>query len=216
MRLPFKKKSALALSLDESMRRDLLFLNNPVLMQGLALTPAVGATTTLKNAIVLSVAVLLLLTPVRLIGDLLYRTLPSRLRIMTYALIAATLYIPVAILLGWLFGADAHSPGIFLPLLVVDGAMLSRAEIPSKEGTAFAIRNGVLTSLGISLVLLLVGATRELLGDGRLYGAQIFSTPPLHIASTVAGGFITVALFAAVVQAIANRYKRARLGGDET
>ncbi len=210
-----KKASALALPLEETMRRDLLLFNNPVLMQGLALTPAVGATITLKNAIVLSVAVFLLVTPVRVFGDLLYNRLPSRLRMMVYALAAAALYIPVSWILSLLFGAQTYNPGLFLPLLVVDGVTLSRAEIPSREGTANAVRNGLMTALGVSAVLLVTGAVRELLGEGRIYGVQLFEAGPVPLASTVAGGFITIAVFAAVFQAAANRYKRARTGGEQ-
>ncbi|MEG2233870.1 MAG: Rnf-Nqr domain containing protein [Oscillospiraceae bacterium] len=213
--MKFKKTSSLALPLDAAMRRDLIFFNNPVLMQGLALTPAIAASTTLKNAVVLSLAVLILITPVRVIGDLLYHSVPSRLRMMTYAIIAAALYIPAALVISMIFGPDAHRPGMFLPLLVVDGVMLSRAEIPSREGVGYAVRNGLMTSVGVSLVLIIVGALRELLGDGKLWENQIFANAPLKIAATVAGGFIIVALLSAAVQAIANRYKRARLGGGE-
>lgn len=206
--------SALALSLEESMRRDLLLLNNPVLVQGLALTPAVGVTTTLQNALVLSAAALLLITPVRLIGDLLYERIPSRLRMLVYSIIAALVYIPAVIILSLVFGAQANNAGIFLPVLIVDGVVLSRAEIPSREGIGYALRNGLMTSFGVSMVLVLTGAVREFLGAGKLYGVQLLKTAPLPVASTVAGGFITVALFAAALQAVANRYKRARAGGD--
>ena len=57
-------------------RRDRVFLNNPVIMQGLGLAPLIVAATTLKNGVMLSVAVLLLLTPTRVLAALL-----SRLRI---------------------------------------------------------------------------------------------------------------------------------------
>lgn len=197
------------------MRRDLLFFNNPVWMQGLALTPAVGATTTLRGAVVLCAAVFLLLTPVRVFGDLLYYRLPSRLRLMVYALAAGLLFIPVSAALGLLFGAQANLPGMFLSLLVVDGVILSRAEIPSREGTAYAVRNGLMTSLGVSAVFVITGAVRELLGEGRIYGVQLLESGPVPLASTVAGGFITAAIFSAVLQAAANRYKRARLAGEE-
>ena len=93
-----RRKTSIALPLDEAIRRDQLFLNNPVLIQGRALTPVVAAATSLKNAVVLSVVAILLITPVRLLGDLLYERVPVRLRAMTYAIFAAILFIPAAII----------------------------------------------------------------------------------------------------------------------
>ena len=210
-------KAGLSLTLDEAMRRDLFFMNNPVLMQGLALTPAVAATTTLKNAVVLSAAAFLLITPVRVLGDVLFDYIPSRLRIMVYSIFAALLYIPVSMVLTKIFGSDVYGPGMFIPLLIVDGIMLSRCEIPSKEGTAFALRNGLLSSAGMAAVFIIIGILREITGEGKIWGIQIMQNPMLKISATVAGGFIALALASAAVQGIANAYKHYRMsfGGED-
>lgn len=209
-------KTRIALPLDEAIRRDMVFLSNPVLIQGLALTPAIAAATTFKNALVLSYFALALITPVRVLCDLLYARLPVRLRTLCYALVAAVLFIPAAMLASLLFGTDAYGPGIFAPLLVVDRIVLSRSEILSRETAPVAARNGLLTTLGAALVFLFCGALRELLTTGTLYGARLLPAGPLPVAGTVPGGFILIALLAAFMQTIVNLYRRSRMGGVRT
>ncbi len=209
-----RRKTSIALPLDEAIRRDQIFRNNPVLMQGLALTPVVAAATTLKNAAVLCVAALLLITPVRLLGDLLYERVPVRLRTMAYCLFSSLFFIPAAVILQSLFGTDAYAPGLFVPLFVFDRIVLVRSEINSREGTRNAIYNGLTTTLGLSLVLVLTGALRELLGEGRLWGYAVLPAgSSLSVLSTAAGGFILVALLSALMQWIVAAYRKSRTGG---
>ena len=208
-----KERRGLSLSLEEAVRRDLIFLNNPVLMQGLALTPVVAAASTLRSAVVLFTMGLLLITPVRVLGDILAKRAPGRTRVMIYALISGVVYIPALLITNFFFGSGAAGAGIYLPALVVDGVVLSRSEIPAREGARTALINGLKTTLGLGAVLVVTGALRELLGSGRLYGREILSGAPLPIETTVAGGFITAALLAALLQWGAALYKRSRTGG---
>ena len=207
-------RPGLSLSLEQALRRDLVLLNNPVLAQGLALTPVVAAATSARNALVLSVMGLLLITPVRVLGELLTRRTPGRMRVMIYALISGAVYIPALLVTNAIFGAGAIGAGIYLPVMVVDGIVLVRAEINASEGGAQSLRNGLATSLGLALTLLLCGGVRELLGDGKLLGGMVFSSAPLPIMTTAAGGFITAALFAALLQWLGAAYLRARTGGE--
>ncbi len=208
--MKFKKESSISLPLDEAMRHDLIFLNNPVLIQGLALTPVIAAANTLKNAAVLAVLALIIIVPVRVFGDMLIKVSSTRLRLIEYALISAIIYVPAIILVNMLFGSAALGAGMYLPLFVVDGIVLSRAEIQSKEGVARAAYNGLMTTLGYSAVLLFVGALRELLSLGTLWGEKLLERAPLPIESSIAGGMITVALLSAALQWAASAYKRER------
>lgn len=211
---PEKKSKQAPFSLDEAMRRNLIIFNNPVLVQGLALTPVVAATTTLKTAVILSLVAFVLIVPTRFIGELTVGYIPRNLRPMTYAIIAALCYIPALMLAVFLFGTDvAAYGGNFVPMLVVDGIVLSRAEIPVREGAGTALRNGFMTSAGLTVVLLLTGAIRELLSTGKLWGIAVLQAGPLAIAGTVAGGFILISLLAAALQWAEAAYKRARMGG---
>lgn len=209
-----KKTKKVSFTLDEAMRRNLLIFSNPVLVQGLALTPVVAATTSLKSAVILSLIAFVLIVPTRFIGELTVGLVPRNLRPMLYAVIAAGFYVPALLLAVYLFGADvAAYGGNFVPMLVVDGIVLSRAEIPVREGVGQALRNGFLTALGLTIVMIIVGITRELLATGKIWGIEILTAGPLVIAGTVAGGFLLVSLLAAFVQWGGAAYKRLRMGG---
>ena len=80
-----KLKKALYLSenMDRIARRDRVFLNNPVVMQGMGLAPLVVAATTGRNALMLCVAVLIMLTPTRVIAAVLSRAAVYRFRALT-------------------------------------------------------------------------------------------------------------------------------------
>ena len=207
------ERAKITLTLDEAMRRNLFFFSNPVLIQGLALTPVAAAAVSLKVAVMLSVVAFVLIIPTRLLGDLLIGLVAKNLRPLVYAVISAGCFIPALMLVSFLFGTDARGPENYLALLVVDGIVLSRSEIQVREGFGKALKNGFLTAFGFSMVLVLVGSLREILADGKIYGYTLTGRGAFPIASTIAGGFIVVALLSALLQWAGAVYKRAAIGG---
>lgn len=199
----------LILSTEERLRKDLVFINNPVLVEGLALAPVIAAAVTLRNALMLSIMVFVLLIPTRFIGNLLIGFIPQRLRAMVYAILASILYIPGLMLLTRIFDVRIANLGIYLPMLVVDSIIIARTEIPQRESIGGSLKNGFLTAFGFALAVILTGVMREILGVGEILGIEIFPIAPLPIFSTTAGGFIIVAMLCAVVQAFSSVMKRA-------
>ena len=210
------ERAKITLTLDEAMRRNLFLFNNPVLIQGLALTPVVAAAVSLKVALILSIVAFVLIIPTRILGDLLIGIVPKNLRPLVYAVISSACFIPAFMLVMFLFGADARGPENFIALLVVDGIVLSRSEIQAREGIGKSLKNGFLTALGCTLVLVLVGSIREILAEGKILGFAIAKSGAFPIASTIAGGFIIVALLSALLQWAGAMYKRAAVGGAKT
>jgi len=197
----------------ERLRKELVFINNPVLVEGLALAPVIGAAVSLRNAAMLAIMVMILLIPTRFFGNLLIGFVPQRLRAMICALMACGCFIPGHMLLSYLFGVRVAGLGIYLPLLVVDSIVISRTEIPQRESVAESFLNGIRTAFGFAFAVLLIGAAREITGLGRIWGREILSSPPLPIAATAAGGFIAVSLLAAVFQCFISMIKRALYRG---
>lgn len=198
---------------------DRIFLNNPVVMQGMGLAPLVVLATSGKNALMLAVAAALLLTPSRLLACLLSKPLPlsehggsdeleNRLlfRGLIYCLSAAVVYLAVYPLLERWFGTDLLTLGIYLPLLTVEPLLIYRfgrvQETPRK-----ALVKGLRTTAGYALVLLLVGCVRELLAYGTVFGFQAADFAPLPVAALPAGGFILLGVISAVWRALAARYR---------
>ena len=172
-------------------RRDRIFLNNPVIMQGMGLAPLVVAATTARNALMLSVAVILLLTPVRVIAALLARTGYYRFRGLIYCLTSATVYIGVYYALQAIFDVEILQLGIYLPLIVVNCIILGRAEaFASKNPVGLSALDGLGMGAGFTAALVLMGGIREFLGNGTLFGwPEGGLIPPITIFVLPAGGF---------------------------
>ena len=191
-------------------RRDRIFLNNPVIMQGMGLAPLVVAATTARNALMLSVAVILLLTPVRVIAALLARTGYYRFRGLIYCLTSATVYIGVYYALQAIFDVEILQLGIYLPLLVVEPLIIKRYERPQKERLVTALKKGLRTTCGYVLVLMLMGCLREVLTTATLFDHAIPRIPAdlFTMASLPAGGFLLLGVVCAVWRSAVNRYKK--------
>ena len=191
-------------------RRDRVFLNNPVIMQGLGLAPLIVAATTLKNGVMLSVAVLLLLTPTRVLAALLSRFAYFRFRGLTYALTAAAVFVGVRYVMGLLYPvSDLALLGLYLPLLVADPIVLKRYERPQRERVRTALRKGII------LMLLLISGLREFLGAGALMGTQVMKNALFPMAQLPSGGFILLALVMCVWRAAAASVKQQMSLGAE-
>lgn len=205
-----KKAVYLSENMTRIARRDRIFLNNPVIMQGMGLAPLVVAATTARNALMLSVAVILLLTPVRVIAALLARTGYYRFRGLIYCLTSATVYIGVYYALQAIFDVEILQLGIYLPLLVVEPLIIKRYERPQKERLVTALKKGLRTTCGYVLVLMLMGCVREVLTTATLFDHAIPRIPAdlFPMASLPAGGFLLLGVVCAVWRSAVNRYKK--------
>lgn len=190
--------------------RDRIFLNNPVVMQGLGLAPLVVAATTGLNALRLCVAVALLLTPTRVVGGQISRAarLGPAARGFAYCLTASVLYVGVYQIMTLLFGVDVIQLGLYLPLLVVEPLIIKRYERPvQKERVRTAVRKGLRTTAGYCVVLLLLGCGRELLAAGAVFGNPVTERILLPMASLPAGGFILLGILCAVWRGAVSAYR---------
>lgn len=199
---------------DKYAHHDRIFLNNPVVMQGMGLASLVVLATSGKNALLMAAAVALLLTPSRLLACLVSKLAPlpedpspelleKRLlpRAILYCLSTSVVYLAVYWLLNRFFGTDLLSLGIYLPMLVVEPLMIyrfGRVQEPAYK----ALSKGIRITFGYALLLIIVGCLREWLAVGSMFGLAI-SRPVLPVASMPAGGFIVLGVLCAVWRALA-------------
>lgn len=196
-------------SIERRARRDRIFLNNPVIMQGLGLAPLIMVATTVRSAWLLSLMVLLLLMPTRVLAAIFSRITPYRFRAVTYSLCAAAVFGGMFYLLGYYFESSSFVPlGIYLPLLAVDPIIIKRYERVQNERVGTALRKGIKTALGYVLVLMMMGALRELLGFGTLYDVQVLPMALMPMAQIPAGGFMMLAVLMALWRSAVNVLKR--------
>lgn len=205
-----KKEHAVFLSenLEVISRRDRIFLNNPVIMQGMGLAPIVVAANNLNNALMLAVAVILLLIPTRVIAAFFGKFAKPRFRGIVYTLTTAVLYIGVSFIVYKMFGDSVQNVGIYLPLLIMEPIIIKRYVRKQNERIRTALRKGALTTVGFVLVLFISAFVRELLGAGTLFGYRVLESAPLPMASMVAGGFITVGILSGAWRGFINRFKK--------
>ena len=199
---------------------DRVFLNNPVVMQGMGLAPLVVLATSGQNALMLAVAVALLLTPSRMLACLLSRLFPLREehpanaelekkllpRSILYSGSAAVVYLAAYPILNRLFGVSLLVLGIYLPMLVVEPLLTYRFG-RVQETLHKAVSKGLRITVGYALLLMLLGCVREWLALGTVFGTPVGQRAVLPMAGMPAGGFIVLGVLCAVWRALAARRK---------
>ena len=194
---------------------DRVFLNNPVVMQGMGLAPLVVVATTGQNGLMLAAAVTLLLVPSRVLACLLSRLVPLRdeeptpeqlqkkllPRALLYAASAAVVYLAAYPILNFVFGTGLLNLGIYLPMLVVEPLLIYRFG-RVQETMQKAVSKGLRITLGYALILLLLGCVREWLALGSVFGIPL-SRSVLPMAGMPAGGFIVLGVVCAIWRALA-------------
>ena len=202
---------------DKFAHHDRVFLNNPVVMQGMGLAPLVVLATGGQNAVMLAAAVALLLVPSRVLACLLSRlvplydedpapeTLQKKLlpRALVYGFSTAVVYLAVYPILNMLFGTGLLSLGIYLPMLTVEPLLTYRFG-RVQETVRKAVSKGLRITVGYALLLVLLGCIREWLAAGTVFGVAV-SRPVLPMAGMPAGGFIVLGVLCAVWRALAAR-----------
>ena len=202
-----KRAQYLAENMGRIARRDRVLLNNPVIMQGMGLAPLVVAAYSGRSALILSAAVLLLLTPTRVVSAVLARFSPYRFRAIVYSVTASVLYIGMYLLLRrWFETEQMVNIGIYLPMLVVEPLLTYRFG-RVQETVHKAVSKGVRITVGYALLLLVVGVVREWLSLGTVFGAPVGRWALLPLAKMPAGGFIVLGILCAIWRAAAAKRK---------
>ena len=152
-----------------------LWKNNPGLVQLLGLCPLLAVTSTITNALGLGLATLLVLICSNATVSAVRQWVPKEVRIPIFVLIIAAFVSCVQLLMNAFTYGLYQSLGIFLPLIVTNCAIIGRAEAyASKNPIKQATFDGLMMGIGFSLVLVLLGAIREILGQGTLFdGAHL-------------------------------------------
>jgi electron transport complex protein RnfE len=149
---------------------DGLWNNNVVLAQMLALCPALAVTGTATNGLGMGLATTAVLMVSNLLISALRHIISAQVRIPVYIVIIATLVTLVDLALN-AWAHDLHKVlGLFIALIVVNCAILGRAEsFASRNGLLPSLFDGLMMGLGFTLALVVMGSCREILGSGTLF-----------------------------------------------
>lgn len=191
-----------------------LWKNNPGVAQLLGLCPLLAVTNTATNALGLGIATTAVLVASNTVISLLRHNIPTMMRIPIFVMIIASLVTCVQLLMNAYTYEVYLSLGIFIPLIVTNCNIIGRAEaFASKNKVKHAAFDGLMMGLGFSGVLIILGATREVLAQGTLFegiqtllgGWSAFLTLHLYhsdtsflLAALPPGAFIIMGLIIAI------------------
>ena len=152
-----------------------LWKNNPALVQLLGLCPLLAVSATVTNALGLGLATLFVLLGSNITVAIVREWVPKEIRIPVFVMIIAAFVTMIELLMNAFSHELYLSLGIFIPLIVTNCAIIGRAEaFASKNSVPLAAFDGLMMGLGFLMVLVLLGAMRELLGQGTLFdGAHL-------------------------------------------
>lgn len=147
-----------------------LWHNNPALVQLLGLCPLLAVTGSVVNALGLGLATLLVLIGSNIAVSLIRKQVTEAVRIPAFVMIIATFTTCTELLMKAYTYELYQILGIFIPLIVTNCTILGRAEaFASKNGVVASALDGLMMALGFGIVLLLIGAIREIVGQGTLF-----------------------------------------------
>lgn len=156
---------------------DPLVSNNPITLQVLGICSALAVTTMLETTIVMCLAVTLVTAFSSFSVSLIRKEIPSSIRIICQMTIVASLVIVVDQFLKAYAFTVSQQLSVFVGLIITNCIVMGRTEgFAMKNPPRLSFLDGLGNGLGYSLILLIVGVSRELFGSGRLYGASILPT----------------------------------------
>ncbi|MDH5621384.1 MAG: electron transport complex subunit E [Gammaproteobacteria bacterium] len=200
-----------------------LWRENPGLVQLLGLCPLLAVTGSFVNGLGLGLATLAVMMASNALVSATRRWLQPEIRVPIYVLIIASLVTCIELIFKAWFPDLDRALGIFIPLIVTNCAIVARAEVfASRNTVASSIVDGLVMGSGFALLLMVIGAFRELIGQGSLFSRMdmLFGGEPVRGLVLVENGwlllvlppgaFFSLALAIAAKNAIDRRRKDAR------
>ncbi|HBI92468.1 MAG: electron transport complex subunit E [Terrisporobacter othiniensis] len=180
---------------------------NPTFVQVIGMCPTLAVTSSAVNGIGMGLSTAVVLACSNLAISLLRKVIPDKIRIPAFVVVIATFVTIVQMVLKAYVPALDKALGLYIPLIVVNCIILARAEsFASKNGPVASAVDGVGMGLGFTIALTALGAVRELLGAGSVFGFSLFgaSYQPALLFILPPGAFLTLgflmALFNKVVK----------------
>lgn len=187
---------------------------NPTFVMLIGMCPTLAVTTSAINGIGMGLSTTLVLVFSNLLISLLRKIIPDSARVPAFIVVVASLVTIVQFLLQGYVPSLYASLGIYIPLIVVNCIILGRAEAyASKNKPIASLFDGIGMGLGFTLSITCIGAVRELIGAGSIFGHQIL---PLADAAAGKAGYEPITIFIlapgaffvlAALSALQNKFK---------
>lgn len=170
-----------------------LIPENPIFRLALSMCPAVAVTTSVKNGVMLGLAVVFVQVFSSCTVAIFRSFIHPRIRIPAYVIVIA-LWVSVIDMILPVISLEIYKQvELFVKLIVVFAIIISRLELfASKEPLVPSFFDGLGMGIGFLFGLCLIGAIRELLGAGQLLGYEVLGFRPLLVMILPAGGFFVI------------------------
>ena len=175
---------------------------NPVLVLLLGTCPTLAVSIMAVNGLGMGIAATAVLIGSNVAISLLKNVIPDKVRIPCYIVIIAGFVTIVQLLVKAYAPAIDQALGIFLPLIVVNCIILGRAEMyANKNSVLSSAIDGLGMGIGFTLVLLIMGSIREIIGFGTWFGIPLTENlfTPIAVIIMPAGGFFVYGMLIALV-----------------
>ena len=151
-----------------------LIKENPTFVLILGMCPTLGTTTSAINGLGMGVATMAVLIMSNAVIAMIKNLIPDKVRIPAFIVVIASFVTVIDMLMQAYVPSLYSALGVFIPLIVVNCIILGRAEaFASKNGVLDSALDGVGIGLGFTLSLTAIGAVREVLGSGSIFGLSL-------------------------------------------
>ncbi len=174
---------------------------NPTFVLMLGMCPTLAVTTSAINGLGMGLTTMVVLALSNVFISLLRNIIPDKVRIPAFIVIIASFVTMVELLLQGFIPFLYDALGIYIPLIVVNCIILGRAEAYAYKNPVIpSLFDGIGMGLGFSVALTCIGAVRELLGAGEIFGIHVMpeSFVPVSIFIMAPGAFFVLALLTAI------------------
>ncbi|MEQ8176437.1 MAG: electron transport complex subunit RsxE [Syntrophomonadaceae bacterium] len=196
-----------------------LVLENPIFVLALSLCPALAVTTSVVNALAMGLTVAFVISMNNLVVSIVRNLVNPKVRVPIYITSIATIVTLAELLLKAFAPLLYKELGIYLSLVVVFAIILARAEVFASKNPPFrSFIDGLGMGCGFTLAMLIIGAIREVLGNGTLLGYQVMWSgyQPALIMILAPGAFILIGYLVAAFKILSERIEKARAERGET
>mgnify|MGYP000764476576 FL=1 len=178
-----------------------IITENPIFVLMLGMCPTLAVTTSAINGIGMGLSTTVVLVMSNMLISMLRKIIPDSVRMPAFIVVVASFVTIVQFLMEGFTPSLYDSLGIYIPLIVVNCIILGRAEsYASKNPVLPSIFDGLGMGLGFTVALTILGAFRELLGAGQIFGMQVMPSAyePITIFILAPGAFFVLACLVAI------------------
>ena len=179
---------------------------NPTFVLILGMCPTLGVTSSAINGMGMGVATMAVLIMSNIVISLIKSLIPDKVRIPAFIVVIASFVTIIEMLMQAYLPSLYSALGVFIPRIVVNCIILGRAEaFASKNGVVDSALDGIGIGLGFTLSLTVIGAVREMLGAGSIFGYTFADgvMPLLFILAP--GGFLVLGYLMVLFNKVAKR-----------